>query len=281
MPVTPPPAHQTRGRRLSQTTLAPLLRGRGPGSWHALRGGATRGGALLLPLPRASGAGLDTPAIPNRGLYPRTRAALHCACSLNQRVTSPPHCTLAHSSAARPPSRVSACLPAACRTASPGRSFPSPCCRAHPRIIISVLASAPCQVEDIVDSGRTAVALVDHFKAAGARGFPSALLAACCCVSTARSNAVQGRLCSVCRRTDWLAEHAGRRDASGCCRPSVHCCRPPRFFPLLGTTAPAAHLLYPPPPAGAASVKMASLLSKPARRTCAYKPEYLCFEVVS
>ncbi|PSC70333.1 hypoxanthine phosphoribosyltransferase [Micractinium conductrix] len=31
--------------------------------------------------------------------------------------------------------------------------------------------------------------------------------------------------------------------------------------------------------AGAASVKMASLLSKPARRTCAYKPEYLCFEV--
>jgi len=32
---------------------------------------------------------------------------------------------------------------------------------------------------------------------------------------------------------------------------------------------------------GAASVKLASLLSKPARRTVQYEPDYLCFEVVS
>lgn len=87
MPVTPPPAHQTRGAASPRPPDPSLLRGPGPGSWHGLRGGTTHGGALLLPLPTPSGAGLDTPATPNRDLHPRTRAAPHCACSLNQKVT--------------------------------------------------------------------------------------------------------------------------------------------------------------------------------------------------
>lgn len=81
MPVTPPPytkRHRpvtARVPRLSQPPLGawelagPRRQGR-PG------GGPPMAGPLLLPLPRASGAGLDTPATPNRGLYPRARAAL-------------------------------------------------------------------------------------------------------------------------------------------------------------------------------------------------------------
>lgn len=110
MPVTPPRTpnaaapHRPGAAHLSQPTPS--------GAWElaAARAGGGCGGSFggcpLLPLPRTSGAGLDTPATPNRGLYPRTLRGSTRACSLTKgshSIAFPSPLLLHHTASSIPP----------------------------------------------------------------------------------------------------------------------------------------------------------------------------------
>lgn len=121
-------------------------------------------GPFCFRCPERALAGLDTPATPNRGLHPRTRRSTPSLRVFTQPkghipLDAPTHTSPSHTRSLAPLLG----LPRA--PSHPPRQPAGPLCSPCPPPTPPSLRS---QVEDIVDSGRTAAALVARYTAAGA-----------------------------------------------------------------------------------------------------------------